>query len=64
MVSAIVFIVASQAVLAGLLLATSVLDRPRGLRWHRRPPRDPASTVRAHQQAIAGLRAASERSQL
>ena len=63
--TSIALIVASQAVLAGLLATTSLLDRPGGFR--RQPkgrPRDPVTTVRAHQQGIASLRAASERSQL
>jgi hypothetical protein len=59
--SAIVYIVASQVVLAGLLFATTVIDRPSPHRLRRRPA-DPVVTVRAHQRRIASLRAAAERS--
>jgi hypothetical protein len=63
--SALVAIVASQVVLAGLLFGTAALDRGSLITLpsrRRRRRGGPIATVRAHQRQISSLRAASQRS--
>lgn len=62
MVSAIIIIVLSQVVLAGLLFGTVAIDRPRPQLLRRRTARPPIETMREHQRGIVSLGAAAERS--